>query len=95
MLPLNCQDIFQILNLENDKPDNENESFESEELQAFLNISEELDSGRTTETENYPRELLFPMKTNVILSEKHLDLLIEYYSYARSDTFQHQRPLSA
>ena len=54
MLPLNCQDIFQILNLENDKPDNENESFENEELQAFLNISEELDSGEATGAENYP-----------------------------------------
>jgi len=82
MLPLNCQDIFQILNLENDKPDNENESFESEELQAFLNISEELDSGGATGAENYPGELLPPMKTNVILSEKHLDLLIEYYNRA-------------
>ena len=38
----------------NDKPDNENGSFESKELQAFLNISEELDSGEATGAENYP-----------------------------------------
>ena len=36
MLPSNYQGIFQMLNLENDKIDNENETFESEELQAFL-----------------------------------------------------------
>ncbi|CAG8713387.1 11921_t:CDS:2, partial [Funneliformis caledonium] len=39
MLPLNRQSIFQILNLENDQSVDKSESFESEELQAFLNIS--------------------------------------------------------
>ena len=56
MLPLNHQNIFQILNLENNQTDDENKSFESEELQAFLDISKELVSGEATGSENYLRE---------------------------------------
>jgi len=41
-LTSNRQYIFQILNLENDEINNENDTFESEELQAFSNISKEL-----------------------------------------------------
>ena len=38
-LTSNRQYIFQILNLENDEINNKNDTFESEELQAFSNIS--------------------------------------------------------
>lgn len=87
ILPSYNQGIFQILNLENDKIDNENESFESEELQAFLNISQELVSGGATGAENYPGEFLTPTKTNVILSNELLDLLINYYNRAYEHNF--------
>ena len=79
MLPLNHQNIFQILNLENNQTDDKNKSFESEELQAFLDISKELVSGGATESKNYLGEFLPPMKSNVILSDGLLNLLIKYY----------------
>jgi hypothetical protein len=82
MLPSNCQGIFQILDLENYQADDENKSFESEELQAFLNISKELVSGGATGSESYPGELLPPMNANVILPDSILDLLIDYYNRA-------------
>ena len=85
MLPSNYQGIFQMLNLENDKIDNENETFESEELQAFLSISRNLDSGGVTGAEYYPGELIAPIRKNVKLSENLLDLLIEYYNCAYVD----------
>ena len=87
MLPLNHQNIFQILNLENNQTDDENKSFESEELQAFLDISKELVSGGATGSENYPGEFLPPMKSNVILSDGLLNLLIKYYNRAYEYNF--------
>jgi hypothetical protein len=75
-LPLNHQDIFQILDLETN---NENGTFESEELQEFLNISRELVA---TGKENYPGKFLSPMKLNILLSDDLLDLLIQYYNRA-------------
>ena len=84
-LPLDHQYIFQTLNLENDQPDDENESFESEELKAFLNISKELISGGVTGSEIYPGEFLPPMKENFMLSNILLNLLIEYYNCAYSE----------
>ena len=87
MLPLNCQDIFQILNLENNQTNDKNKSFETEELQAFLNISKELVSSGTTGVENYPGEFLPPIKLNVILSDGLLDLLINYYNRAYEYNF--------
>ena len=88
-LPKNLQDIFQILNLENDKTDDDDKdkSFESEELQAFLNISKELTSGGATGAENFPREFLSPTKSNVLLSDNQLDLLIGYYNRAYEYNF--------
>ena len=88
-LPKNLQDIFQILNLKNDKTDDDDEdkSFESEELQAFLNISKELTSGGATGAENFPREFLPPTKSNVLLSDNQLDLLIGYYNRAYEYNF--------
>jgi hypothetical protein len=82
MLPLNCQDIFKILNVANDQTNDENESFESEELQAFLNISKELNAGGATGSEIYPGELLPPINENVMLSDSILNLLIDYYNRA-------------
>ncbi|CAB5387812.1 unnamed protein product [Rhizophagus irregularis] len=82
-LALNHQAIFQILDLNDDTTDdNENESLESEELQAFLDISEKLVSGGATGTEEYPGELLSPIKLNVILPDDILDLLVDYYNRA-------------
>ena len=74
-----------MLNLENDKIDNKNETFESEELQAFLSISRNLDSGGITGAEYYPGELIAPIRKDVKLSENQLDLLIEYYNRAYVD----------
>jgi hypothetical protein len=92
-LSLNRQYIFQTLNLENDQPDNhENESFESEELKAFLNISKELGSGGATGSEIYPGEFLPPMKENFMLSDSLLNLLIEYYNRAYPE-YNFSRPL--
>lgn len=82
MLPLNRQNIFKILNVTNDQTDDENESFESEELQAFLNISKELNAGGATGSEIYPGELLPPINENVMLSDSILNLLIDYYNRA-------------
>ncbi|CAG8692074.1 6938_t:CDS:1, partial [Funneliformis caledonium] len=62
MLPLNHQSIFQILNLENDQSVDKSESFESKELQAFLNISKELVSSGVTGAKIYPRDFLPPIK---------------------------------
>ena len=87
MLPLNHQNIFQILNLENNQTDDKNKSFESEELQAFLDISKELVSGGATGSENYSGEFLPPMKSNVILSDGLLNLLIKYYNRAYEYNF--------
>ena len=91
-LPLDRQYIFQTLNLENDQPDDENESFESEELKAFLNISKELISGGVTGSEIYPGEFLPPMKENFMLSNILLNLLIEYYNCAYPE-YNFSRPL--
>jgi hypothetical protein len=91
MLSLNRQKIFQILNLENDQTDDENKSFESEELQAFLNISKELASGGATGAEIYPGEFLPPIKENVMLSDILLDLLINYYNRAYAE-YNFSRP---
>src|SRR3954449_12262957 len=82
MLPLNHQNIFKILNVTNDQTDDENESFESEELQAFLNISKELNAGDATGLEIYPEELLPLINENVMLSNSILNLLIDYYNRA-------------
>ncbi|UZO00530.1 uncharacterized protein OCT59_011653 [Rhizophagus irregularis] len=82
-LALNHQAIFQILDLNDDTTDdNENESLESEELQAFLDISEKLVSSGAIGTEEYPEELLSPIKLNVILPDDILDLLVDYYNRA-------------
>lgn len=90
-LPKDLQDIFQILNSENDKTDDdEDESFESEELQAFLNISKELTFGGATGAENLPGEFLPPTKSNIALSDGLLDLLIGYYN--RAYEFNFNRP---
>jgi hypothetical protein len=86
-LTSNRQYIFQILNLENDEINNENDTFESEELQAFSNISKELPSGGATGEENYPGIFLPPTKQNVLLSDKLLDLLIGYYNRAYEYNF--------
>jgi hypothetical protein len=91
MLSSNYQGIFQMLNLENDKIDNKNETFESEELQAFLSISRNLDSGGVTGAEYYPGELIAPIRKDVKLSENQLDLLIEYYNRAYVD-YNFSRP---
>src|ERR1044071_3064919 len=85
MLSLNYHCIFQMLNLENDKIDNENETFKSEELQAFLSISRNLDSGSVTKAEYYPEKLIAPIRKDVKLSENQLDLLIKYYNCAYVD----------
>jgi hypothetical protein len=53
-----------------------------EELQAFLNISKELNAGGTTGSEIYPGELLPLINENVILSNSILNLLIDYYNRA-------------
>ncbi|CAB5311655.1 unnamed protein product [Rhizophagus irregularis] len=91
-LALNHQAIFQILDLNNDTTDdNENESLESEELQAFLDISEKLVFGRATGTEEYPGELLSPIKLNVILPDDILDLLVDYYNHAYEE-YNFSRP---
>ncbi|UZO04715.1 uncharacterized protein OCT59_025086 [Rhizophagus irregularis] len=91
-LALNHQAIFQILDLnDNTTDDNENESLESEELQAFLDISEKLVSGRVTGTEEYPGELLSPIKLNVILPDDILDLLVDYYNRAYEE-YNFSRP---
>src|SRR3954464_12919712 len=82
MLPLNRQNIFKILNVTNDQTDDENESFESEELQAFLNISKELNAGGATGSEIYPGELLPLINENIMLSDSILNLLINYYNCA-------------
>lgn len=86
-LSSNHQDIFQILDMENDENDNENEPFESEELQAFLNISSHLVSDSATGAESYPGELLAPINIDVILSDQLLDLLINYYNRAYEHNF--------
>jgi hypothetical protein len=91
MLPLNRQEIFQMLNLENNKTNDKKEVLESEELQAFLNICKELVSGGTTGAENYPGEFLPPMKLNVLLSDSLLDLLINYYNRAYEHNFSRPR----
>ncbi|GET58569.1 hypothetical protein GLOIN_2v1786147 [Rhizophagus irregularis DAOM 181602=DAOM 197198] len=91
-LALNHQAIFQILDLNDDTTDdNENESLESEELQAFLDISEKLVSGGATGTEEYPGELLSPIKLNVILPDDILDLLVDYYNHAYEE-YNFSRP---
>ena len=91
-LALNHQAIFQILDLNDDTTDdNENESLESEELQAFLDISEKLVSGGATGTEDYPGELLSPIKLNVILPDDILDLLVDYYNRAYEE-YNFSRP---
>src|SRR3954452_21153717 len=82
MLPLNRQDIFKILNVTNDQTDYKNESFESENLQAFLNISKELNAGSTTGSEIYSEKLLPLINENVMLSDSILNLLINYYNRA-------------
>jgi hypothetical protein len=90
-LPKDLQDIFQILNSENDKTDDdEDESFESEELQVSLNISKELTFGGATGAENFPGEFLPPTKLNVVLSDGPFDLLIGYYN--RAYEFNFSRP---
>src|ERR1700722_18237550 len=86
-LTSNRQSIFQILNLENDEINNENDTFKSEELQAFSNISKELPSGGATGEENHLRIFLPPTKQNVLLSDKLLDLLIGYYNCAYKYNF--------
>ncbi|CAB5360544.1 unnamed protein product [Rhizophagus irregularis] len=91
-LALNHQAIFQILDLNDDTTDdNENESLESEELQAFLDISEKLVSGGATGTEEYPGELLSLIKLNVILPDDILDLLVDYYNRAYEE-YNFSRP---
>ncbi|CAG8772326.1 16392_t:CDS:1, partial [Funneliformis caledonium] len=63
------------------------ETFESEELQVFLNISKELVSGRATGAKNYFGEFLPPIKLNIILSDGLLNLLIDYYNRAYKYNF--------
>jgi hypothetical protein len=87
-LPEDHQSIFQIL--ENDKTD-ENEAFESEELQTFLNISKELTFGGVTGAEMFPGEFLPPTKSNALLSDGLLDLLIGYYNRAYEHNFSRPR----
>ncbi|GET57517.1 hypothetical protein GLOIN_2v1786147 [Rhizophagus irregularis DAOM 181602=DAOM 197198] len=91
-LALNHQAIFQILDLNDDTTDdNKNKSLESEELQAFLDISEKLVSGGATGMEEYPGELLSPIKLNVILPDDILDLLVDYYNRAYEE-YNFSRP---
>ena len=80
------QSTFKVLNLENDKTGDE--TFEFEELQAFLNMSKELVA---TGTEDYPGEFLPPMKSDVMLSDSILDLLIDYYN--RAYDYKFSRPI--
>ncbi|GES79708.1 hypothetical protein GLOIN_2v1786477 [Rhizophagus clarus] len=67
--------------------DNKDKSFESEELQAFLNISKRLTFGGATGAENFPGEFLLPTKSNISLSDSLLDLLISYYNRAYEHNF--------
>ena len=73
--------------MENDEINNENNTFESKELQAFSNISKELPSGGVIGEENYPRTFLLLTKQNILLSDKLLDLLISYYNHAYKYNF--------
>ena len=74
-----------MLNSENDRLVEKSESFESKELQAFLNISKELVSGEATEAETYPGKFLPPIEEDVILQDNLLDLLINYYIRAYAE----------
>ncbi|GBC25642.2 uncharacterized protein LOC110231456 [Rhizophagus irregularis DAOM 181602=DAOM 197198] len=56
--------------------------FSFERMNGILDISEKLVSGRATGTEEYPGELLSPIKLNVILPDDILDLLVDYYNRA-------------
>ena len=90
-LPSDQRIIFQLLNLDDKTDDDENESFESKELQAFLNISQELISGGATGMEDYPGEFLPSIKQNVILPNNFLDLLVKYYNRAYNE-YNFSRP---
>jgi len=94
-LSQNVRNIFHILDSEDNQPDDENKSYESEELQEFLNISRNLTSGGVTGAENYPGEFLPPVKADFILSDEpvgFLDWLIEYYNRAYYNEYVFRRP---
>ncbi|GET58122.1 hypothetical protein GLOIN_2v1776801 [Rhizophagus irregularis DAOM 181602=DAOM 197198] len=63
------------------------------EIMRFMmqNISEKLVSGGATGTEEYPGELLSPIKLNVILPDDILDLLVDYYNHAYEE-YNFSRP---
>jgi hypothetical protein len=87
-LPSNHQNIFKILGLDDNEIGNENETFESEELQTFLDMSKELVA---TGAEKYPGEFLPPIRSDVMMSDVVLDFLVEYYNNAHRYYFS--RPI--